>query len=40
VLTSAGASEMRVSDHGVRHAYLRERLAAAGVRASMESLWD
>jgi exopolyphosphatase/guanosine-5'-triphosphate,3'-diphosphate pyrophosphatase len=39
VLTAAGAGEVRVSDHGVRHAYLRERLAAAGVHASMESLW-
>jgi exopolyphosphatase/guanosine-5'-triphosphate,3'-diphosphate pyrophosphatase len=40
VLAAAGADEVRVSDHGVRHAYLRERLAALGVRASMESLWD
>jgi len=32
--------ELRVSDHGVRHAYLRERLAAVGVPSSMEALWD
>lgn len=40
VLSAAGASDVRVSDHGVRHAYLRERLAAGGIRASMETLWD
>jgi exopolyphosphatase/pppGpp-phosphohydrolase len=39
VLAAAGARHVRVSDHGVRHAYLRERLAAIGVRASMDSLW-
>jgi exopolyphosphatase/guanosine-5'-triphosphate,3'-diphosphate pyrophosphatase len=40
VLTAAGASEMRVSDHGVRHAYLRERLTVDGTAPSMEALWD
>jgi exopolyphosphatase / guanosine-5'-triphosphate,3'-diphosphate pyrophosphatase len=39
VLTAAGASEVRVSDHGVRHAYLRERLAEDGPAPSMEALW-
>ena len=28
---ASGAARVRVSDHGVRHAYLRERLAALGV---------
>jgi len=40
VSAAAGARELRVSDHGVRHAYLRERLAAVGVPSSMEALWD
>jgi exopolyphosphatase / guanosine-5'-triphosphate,3'-diphosphate pyrophosphatase len=40
VLRAAGATEVRVSDHGVRHAYLRERLAADGPAPSMEALWD
>jgi exopolyphosphatase/guanosine-5'-triphosphate,3'-diphosphate pyrophosphatase len=37
---AAGTREIRVSDHGVRHAYLRERLAATGVAASMRALWS
>lgn len=40
VMRAARAEGLRVSDHGVRHAYLRERLAADGVAVSMESLWD
>jgi exopolyphosphatase/guanosine-5'-triphosphate,3'-diphosphate pyrophosphatase len=40
VLAASGTQHVRVSDHGVRHAYLRERLAHAGVTASMESLWE
>jgi exopolyphosphatase/guanosine-5'-triphosphate,3'-diphosphate pyrophosphatase len=33
IASAAGASAVRVSDHGVRHAYLRERLRALGVDA-------
>jgi hypothetical protein len=36
----ADADAVRVSDHGVRHAYLRERLADAGVTADLRSLWS
>ena len=39
VLAAAGSDRVRVSDHGVRHAYLREQLARAGVTAGMGSLW-
>jgi exopolyphosphatase/guanosine-5'-triphosphate,3'-diphosphate pyrophosphatase len=39
IAAAVGAREVLVSDHGVRHAYLRERLAAAGVRADFRSLW-
>jgi exopolyphosphatase/guanosine-5'-triphosphate,3'-diphosphate pyrophosphatase len=39
VLAAAGAPRVRVSDHGVRHAYLRERLAARGVHTDMGALW-
>jgi exopolyphosphatase/guanosine-5'-triphosphate,3'-diphosphate pyrophosphatase len=39
VMDAAGAEHVRVSDHGVRHAYLRERLAACGVETSMRALW-
>jgi exopolyphosphatase / guanosine-5'-triphosphate,3'-diphosphate pyrophosphatase len=38
-LAAAGAVDVRVSDHGVRHAYLRERLADIGVSVTMEALW-
>jgi exopolyphosphatase/guanosine-5'-triphosphate,3'-diphosphate pyrophosphatase len=34
---AVGADTVRVSDHGVRHAYLRERLAAQGVAAEFEA---
>ena len=39
VLHASGGAAVRVSDHGVRHAYLRERLAAAGVAADLRCLW-
>ncbi len=39
VMDAAGAEHVRVSDHGVRHAYLRERLAARGVAVTMRALW-
>ena len=39
VLAAAGVASVRVSDHGVRHAYLRERLAALGISVSMGALW-
>jgi exopolyphosphatase/guanosine-5'-triphosphate,3'-diphosphate pyrophosphatase len=35
----AGIAGLRVSDHGVRHAYLRARLAEQGVRADLGTLW-
>lgn len=40
VLRHADAGVMRVSDHGVRHAYLRQRLQEAGVVADLRSLWS
>lgn len=40
VLRHAGAREVRVSDHGVRHGYLRERLAGDGVTADLGALWS
>jgi exopolyphosphatase/guanosine-5'-triphosphate,3'-diphosphate pyrophosphatase len=39
IMQAARAERLRVSDHGVRHAYLRERLAEDGLAVSMESLW-
>jgi hypothetical protein len=39
VMQAAETAIVRVSDHGVRHAYLRERLAERGVVASMRALW-
>jgi exopolyphosphatase/guanosine-5'-triphosphate,3'-diphosphate pyrophosphatase len=39
VMEAAGTEQVRVSDHGVRHAYLRERLAACGVTVTMRALW-
>jgi len=35
VARAAGATAVRVSDRGVRHAYLRERLAAEGIAAEL-----
>ena len=40
VMRATSSRAMRVSDHGVRHAYLREALARRGVHASMRRLWD
>jgi len=39
VAVAAGAAVLAVSDHGVRHAYLRARLAALGVDADLRELW-
>jgi exopolyphosphatase/guanosine-5'-triphosphate,3'-diphosphate pyrophosphatase len=39
VAAAAGAERVLVSEHGVRHAYLRERLAAQGVVADLSRLW-
>lgn len=39
VAAAAGAERVLVSDHGVRHAYLRERLAAEGARLDGEAAW-
>jgi exopolyphosphatase/guanosine-5'-triphosphate,3'-diphosphate pyrophosphatase len=39
VAAAAGASTVTVSDHGVRHGYLRAALAAEGVRADLRELW-
>jgi exopolyphosphatase / guanosine-5'-triphosphate,3'-diphosphate pyrophosphatase len=40
VARAAGVSTLRVSEHGVRHAYLRQRLAAEGVDADLRALWS
>jgi exopolyphosphatase/guanosine-5'-triphosphate,3'-diphosphate pyrophosphatase len=40
VMDAAGADHVRVSDHGVRHAYLRERLAERGVAVDMRTPWS
>jgi len=34
-----GVATMRVSEHGVRHGYLRERLAACGITVDLRALW-
>src|SRR4029453_7688379 len=39
VARAAGAAALRVSEHGVRHAYLRRRLALEGVEADLRALW-
>ena len=39
VARAAGAATIRVSEHGVRHAYLRRRLALEGVDADLRALW-
>jgi exopolyphosphatase/guanosine-5'-triphosphate,3'-diphosphate pyrophosphatase len=39
VMEATAAERVRVSDHGVRHAYLREQLAARGVATTMRALW-
>lgn len=40
VLAASGAASVRVSVHGVRHAYLRERLTAIGVSFDLRRLWS
>ncbi len=40
VARASGVTTVRASDHGVRHAYLRQRLASAGVDADLRALWD
>jgi len=40
VVAAARVAAVTVSDHGVRHGYLRERLAQAGVRADLRALWS
>ena len=39
LMEATAARQVQVSDHGVRHAYLRERLRAAGREVSMRTLW-
>jgi exopolyphosphatase/guanosine-5'-triphosphate,3'-diphosphate pyrophosphatase len=39
VMEAASAHQVRVSDHGVRHAYLRERLVERGIATTMRALW-
>jgi exopolyphosphatase/guanosine-5'-triphosphate,3'-diphosphate pyrophosphatase len=39
VARAAGAATVRASEHGVRHAYLRQRLAEEGVDADLRTLW-
>ena len=39
IVRASGATAVQVSDHGVRHGYLRERLAAAGVVVDLRWLW-
>ena len=40
VARAAGADALRVSEHGVRHGYLRQRLAMERVDADLRALWD
>jgi exopolyphosphatase/guanosine-5'-triphosphate,3'-diphosphate pyrophosphatase len=40
VAREVSVSTLRVSEHGVRHAYLRQRLAAEGVDADLRALWS
>jgi exopolyphosphatase/guanosine-5'-triphosphate,3'-diphosphate pyrophosphatase len=40
VAREAGAVTLRVSEHGVRHGYLRQRLAMEGVDADLRALWS
>jgi exopolyphosphatase / guanosine-5'-triphosphate,3'-diphosphate pyrophosphatase len=39
VARAAGVATLRVSEHGVRHGYLRRRLALEGVDADLRALW-
>jgi exopolyphosphatase/guanosine-5'-triphosphate,3'-diphosphate pyrophosphatase len=40
VARAAGVTTLRVSEHGVRHAYLRRRLAREGIDADLRALWS
>jgi exopolyphosphatase/guanosine-5'-triphosphate,3'-diphosphate pyrophosphatase len=40
IARALGADAVQVSDHGVRHAYLRERLAETGIVADFRHLWS
>ena len=40
VMAATEGAVLTVSDHGVRHAYLRERLARSGVVVDMRRLWS
>jgi exopolyphosphatase/guanosine-5'-triphosphate,3'-diphosphate pyrophosphatase len=40
VVRAAGAATVRASEHGVRHAYLRQQLAEEGVEADLRTLWN
>jgi integrase len=37
---AAGAATLRVSEHGVRHGYLRQRLEMEGVGVDLRALWS
>jgi exopolyphosphatase/guanosine-5'-triphosphate,3'-diphosphate pyrophosphatase len=39
VARAAGSETLRVSEHGVRHGYLRRRLGLEGVEADLRALW-
>jgi exopolyphosphatase/guanosine-5'-triphosphate,3'-diphosphate pyrophosphatase len=39
IVAATGAARVQVSQHGVRHAYLQERLAGLGVEADLRALW-
>jgi len=39
IMRHVGADRIVVSDHGVRHAYLRRRLLADGHAADLRTLW-
>jgi exopolyphosphatase/guanosine-5'-triphosphate,3'-diphosphate pyrophosphatase len=40
VARATGAASIRVSEHGVRHAYLRRRLSREGIEADLRALWS
>jgi exopolyphosphatase/guanosine-5'-triphosphate,3'-diphosphate pyrophosphatase len=40
VARAAGAVSIRVSEHGVRHGYLRRQLSREGVEADLRALWS
>jgi len=39
VMRAAGAPAVQISEHAVRHEYLRERLAAEGVATDLREMW-